>query len=219
MTCSGVRAPRASSPRSPSARVLKHQSSSQGAQDPIRPRSVPFPGTHAGTSWYLSSYLLEHCVSSKNAPLRAHICTYSLSRRLSSLQIKWALPALWERAGSHPETSDHWSLSHPEENPARQACVLSHFSSVRLFATLWTAAHCSSVHGILQARVLMWATMSSSRGSSPSKDQTLVSCGSCITAVFFTTEHQGSPSRQPVDGYLLSTYYTPGSVLGAGGTA
>ena len=118
MTCSGVRAPRASSPRSPSARVLKHQSSSQGAQDPIRPRSVPFPGTHAGTSWYLSSYLLEHCVSSKNAPLRAHICTYSLSRRLSSLQIKWALPALWERAGSHPETSDHWSLSHPEENPA-----------------------------------------------------------------------------------------------------
>ena len=49
--------------------------------------------------------------------------------------------------------------------------VLSHFSGVLLFVTLWTAARQaplpgSSVHGILQARVLEWVAMPSSRGSS-----------------------------------------------------
>ena len=34
----------------------------------------------------------------------------------------------------------------------------------------------SSVHGILQARILEWITIPSSRGSSPSRDQTQVSC-------------------------------------------
>ena len=106
-----------------------------GSQDPL-PAQNPLPGTHVGTSWCLASHLLEHCLSSKNVPLRAHICRYSLSRRLSSSQIKWVLPALWERADSHPETSGHWSLSHLEENPASQACVQSHFSRVRLFVTL-----------------------------------------------------------------------------------
>ena len=38
----------------------------------------------------------------------------------------------------------------------------------------------SSVHGILQARILEWVTMPSSRGSSQSRDQTLVSYVSCI---------------------------------------
>ena len=34
----------------------------------------------------------------------------------------------------------------------------------------------SSVHGILQARILEWVAMSSSRGSSQPRDQTRVSC-------------------------------------------
>ena len=38
--------------------------------------------------------------------------------------------------------------------------------------TLWTVAHPSSpVHGILQAGILDWVTMSSSRGSSQHRDQ------------------------------------------------
>ena len=41
----------------------------------------------------------------------------------------------------------------------------------------------SSVHGILQARILEWVAMPSSRGSSQSRDQTWVSR---ITARFFT---------------------------------
>ena len=44
----------------------------------------------------------------------------------------------------------------------------------------------SSVHGILQARILEWVAISSSRGSSPSGDRTSVSCVSCIAGGFFT---------------------------------
>ena len=46
--------------------------------------------------------------------------------------------------------------------------------------TLWHPRHCSppgsSVHGISQARILEWAAISFSRGSSQSGDQTRVSC-------------------------------------------
>ena len=37
----------------------------------------------------------------------------------------------------------------------------------------------SSVHGILQARILEWVAMPSSKGSSQTRDQTRVSCVSC----------------------------------------
>ena len=47
------------------------------------------------------------------------------------------------------------------------AWVLSCFSRVQRFATLWTVAQPgSSVHGILQARTLEWVAVPSSRGSS-----------------------------------------------------
>ena len=48
-----------------------------------------------------------------------------------------------------------------------------------------------SVHGILQARILEWVAMPSSRGSSPPRNQTQVSCGFCIASRFFTTEPPG----------------------------
>ena len=43
----------------------------------------------------------------------------------------------------------------------------------------------SSVHGILQARILEWIAISSSRESPPTGDQTLVSCGCCIGSWIF----------------------------------
>ena len=49
----------------------------------------------------------------------------------------------------------------------------------------------SSVHGILQARILEWVAISFSRGSSSPRDQTQVSCVSCIEGGFFTTEPLG----------------------------
>ena len=44
----------------------------------------------------------------------------------------------------------------------------------------------SSVHGIFQARILEWVAISSYRGASWSRDQTHISCVSCIAGRFFT---------------------------------
>ena len=56
------------------------------------------------------------------------------------------------------------------------ACVLSCFSHVELFATLWTVALQAYLSmGILQARILEWVAMLSSRGSTQPRDQTKVS--------------------------------------------
>jgi len=44
-----------------------------------------------------------------------------------------------------------------------------------------------SVHGIIEARILKWVTMSSSKGFSWLRDWTHVSCGSCIKGRFFPT--------------------------------
>ena len=46
----------------------------------------------------------------------------------------------------------------------------------------------SSVHGILQARILGWAAISSSRASSQPRDAFHVCCGSCTEGWFFTPE-------------------------------
>jgi len=48
----------------------------------------------------------------------------------------------------------------------------------------------SSVHGILQARILEWVAMPSSRGSSHPRDQT---ASLALAGGFFTTE----PPRKP----------------------
>ena len=71
-------------------------------------------------------------------------------------------------------------------------CVLSYFSHVWLFATHWTVAHQAPLFkGFLQARILEWVAMPSSRGSFWPRGQTLVSCISCIEGGFFITEPQG----------------------------
>ena len=63
----------------------------------------------------------------------------------------------------------------------------------------------SSVHGILQARILEGAAIFSSRGSSLPRDGTL---SSCIAGRYFTTESPGKPhphSKQIV--IFLYIYY------------
>ena len=53
----------------------------------------------------------------------------------------------------------------------------------------------SSVHGILQARILEWVVISFSRGSSQPRDQTRVPCVSCIAGGFFTRVLPGKPLK------------------------
>ena len=60
--------------------------------------------------------------------------------------------------------------------------MLSHVSHVWLLATLCTVCSLpgSSVRGILQARILEWVAMPSSKGSSWPRDPTCISYISCI---------------------------------------
>ena len=60
------------------------------------------------------------------------------------------------------------------------ACMLSHFSHVQLCNPMDCNPLGSSVQGVLQARILEWVAMPSSRGSSQPKDQTHISYSSCI---------------------------------------
>ena len=82
-------------------------------------------------------------------------------------------------------------------------CVLSRFSHIWLFATLWMVAHQAPLSmGFSKARILEWVAMLSSRGSSRTKDWTHVFCVSCITDRFFTTEPPGKPSKRYICHYF-----------------
>ena len=72
------------------------------------------------------------------------------------------------------------------------ACPCSVMSDL---VTPWTVAHLpgSSVHGIFQAQILEWVAIFSSRGFSPSRDQTPVSHTSpALQADSLPLSHQGS---------------------------
>ena len=79
-------------------------------------------------------------------------------------------------------------------------CVLSRFSRVRLFAIPWTVACQAPLSmGILQARVLEWVAMPSSRGSSWLRVRTHVSYVSCIGMQrFYHQYYVGSTSKYTV---------------------
>ena len=51
----------------------------------------------------------------------------------------------------------------------------------------------SPLHGILQARILEWVAMPSSKGSSWPWDWTCIYCSTCTAGRFFTTEPKGKP--------------------------
>ena len=93
------------------------------------------------------------------------------------------------------------------------ACMLSHFSCVQLCATLWTIVLQAPLSmGILQARILEWVAVPSSRGSFRSRDWTHSSyvsfvgrqalyTGTCEDPFFFFScfpkraQDEGSPLR------------------------
>ena len=72
-------------------------------------------------------------------------------------------------------------------------CVLSHFSCVCLCGPMDCSPPGSSVHGIVQARILESVAMLSSGTPYRPEDQTHVSGGSCTAGRFFTAEPLGKP--------------------------
>ena len=81
--------------------------------------------------------------------------------------------------------------------------------SLQLLLTIWEPMACnlpgSSLHGILQARILEWGAISSSRGSFWPRNRTCISCiVSCIAGRFFTN----SPTWEaPDSSYLITTLF------------
>ena len=75
-------------------------------------------------------------------------------------------------------------------------CMLSCFTCVWILVSVWTVT-CQALlsMGILQARILEWVSMPSSRGSSQHSDRTHISYVSCIgRGVLYHYHHLGSSS-------------------------
>ena len=77
-------------------------------------------------------------------------------------------------------------------------CVRCHFSQVQLFETLWTISQPgSSVHGILQARILELVAMPSSKRSFQPRD------GTCASSVSLHWQEGSLPLVPPGKTLLL----------------
>ena len=103
----------------------------------------------------------------------------SISTLLASLvgevklgQEEWDYGHLWEKGAIFTA----WKIIYSPKGKVKVKVKMKSPSHVRLFATPWTSSlPGSSLHGILQARVLEWVAISFSRGSSQPRDRTWVS--------------------------------------------
>ena len=91
-------------------------------------------------------------------------------------------------------------------------CVCSH-THIQLCLTLCGPLDCSlagsSVRGILQASIVEWFAISFSRGSSWPRDQTCVSCVSCICRwVLYQLSHQERYHFSDITNIILWIIYS-----------
>ena len=90
------------------------------------------------------------------------------------------------------QSLSHWGTREVPPKVLFEICLCA--KSLQSCLTLCDPMDCSppgsSVHGVLQARILEWVSMPYSRGPSRLRDQTWVSC---IAGRFFTTEQPGKP--------------------------
>ena len=88
----------------------------------------------------------------------------------------------------------HWIKGFPYSASLKLCCCCS---GTQLSLMLVNPMDCSlpdsSVHGILQARLLEQVAISSSKASFQPGDQTRISCVSCLAGGFFTAEPLGKP--------------------------
>ena len=128
-----------------------------------------------------------------------HPAQYNARNRISAIKYKQKVPVLCLQCQSSL-TKRFWGTLQP--GTARMSTrrgSLSHVcaKSLQSYLTLYNPMKpmpCSSVHGILQARILEWVSVPSSGGSSLPRDQTSVSCISCLGRwVLYQQHHLGSP--------------------------
>ena len=135
------------------------------------PRGHPHNPSHTSFSW--NSILLYLFLAAHYRRVSVHLCFWS---SLSQIIIWMDVLRFWKINGfSLCCNSATWPIKFG---------VSVHAKLLQLCSTLCDPMDCSlpgsSVHGILQARILEWIAMLSSRGSSQPTDQTWVSYISCI---------------------------------------
>ena len=94
-------------------------------------------------------------------------------------------------------------------------CVLSCFSWIQLFVTLWTTVAPQAPLSMEFSMQEYWGkqfAIFSSRGSSQPRDRTCVLWGSCVASRFSTTEPPGKPKNTGVGGHSLlqGVFWTQG---------
>ena len=120
--------------------------------------------------------------------------TTSLFQQTFSIVFPFLIPFMHL---SLPSASSYllWLIFSSSCSTLLRGAVLSHFSCVTVDP--WWPMDCSppgsSVHGILQARILAWVAMPSSRGSFPPRNWNRMSSVSCIACSFFTHKPPGKP--------------------------
>ena len=126
-----------------------------------------------------------------------------LEREKGELIILYQVKSFHERpcqahgdCGGPREQLPYLRSQHPWSSPRGTAvcCAKSRQSCLPLYDPMDSSVPGSTVHGILLARILQWAAISSSRGSSQPRDQTWVSC---IVDTYHLS-HQGSPKAVPI---------------------
>ena len=111
--------------------------------------------------------------------------------------VLYLCPQLWERSSVWYTCIQAHALTHMYAHTYIYVRICL-YTCVYVFLCLvaqWCMTLCypmdcsssgSSVHGVSQARILEWVAISFSRGSSRPRDQTFISCVSCIAGGFFT---------------------------------
>ena len=122
------------------------------------------------------------------------------SERLSPYSHVSHSPVGCHRSKKKWHTSSHWGFTNstpsPAENPPVTPQCVCACSVAQACQTLCSPMNCSwpgsSVHGVLQARILEWVSIPFSRGSFQSRDRTR---DSWIAGGFFTTDPPGKPRK------------------------
>ena len=85
----------------------------------------------------------------------------------------------WSKSGQHSPPDAELRCTPSQLSLSVWMCVCAQSCPI-LFDPMNRSLPGSSVHGILQARILEWVAISSSKGSSRPRDPTCVSCIFCI---------------------------------------
>ena len=154
----------------------------------------------ASLSFTISQSLLK-LMSNESVMPGSSVSGILQARRLEWVASPFSRESSWPRDQTRASciAGGFFTIWATKEAPNNRCCaVLSHFSHVRLCDPVDYNLPGSSVHGILQARILEEATTSLFR------DRTHGSCGSCIAGRFFAVE---PPEKLPNNRYLIFIYW------------